>query len=64
MICLLYTSSTVLYECCAMQLPTLFVVVAEDQEYDAEAFQKNGLMIYCGNFKESYGYGFYIWTQC
>ena len=46
-------ASTVLYECCAMQLPTLFVVVAEDQEYDAEAFQKNGLMIYCGNFKDN-----------
>lgn len=44
-------ASTVLYECCAMQLPTLFFVVAEDQKYDAEFFTKNDMMIYCGNFK-------------
>lgn len=43
-------ASTVLYECCAMLLPTLFAVVADDQKYDAEAFSKDDMMIYCGNF--------------
>lgn len=43
-------ASTVLYECCAMLLPTLFAVVAEDQKYDAEAFSKDDTMIYCGDF--------------
>lgn len=43
-------ASTVLYECCAMQLPTMFVVVAEDQMFDAQCFSKDGMMIYCGDF--------------
>lgn len=46
-------ASTVLYECCAMLLPTLFAVVADDQRYDAEFFSKNDVMIYCGNFIEA-----------
>ena len=48
-------ASTVLYESCRMLLPTLFVVVAEDQRYDAEAFSKDGMMIYCGNFADAKG---------
>lgn len=43
-------ASTVLYECCAMRLPTLFVVVADDQRYDAGVFAENEMMIYCGDF--------------
>lgn len=43
-------ASTVLYECCAMRLPTLFMTVAEDQKYDAEYFSKDGMMEYCGDF--------------
>ena len=43
-------ASTVLYECCAMLLPTIFFVVVEDQKYDAEFFSKNNMMLYCGNF--------------
>lgn len=43
-------ASTVLYECCAMLLPTIFVVVADDQKYDAECFTKDNMMRYCGNF--------------
>lgn len=45
-------ASTVLYECCAMLLPTIFFVVAEDQKYDAEFFSKNNMMLYCGNFMD------------
>ena len=48
-------ASTVLYECCAMQLPTIFFVVAEDQKYDAEFFEKDGMMLYCGDFKADRG---------
>lgn len=43
-------ASTVLYECCAMLLPTIYVVVAEDQVYDAEVFSENGMMQYGGSF--------------
>lgn len=43
-------ASTVLYECCAMLVPTIFFVVADDQIYDAECFSKDQMMLYCGNF--------------
>lgn len=33
-----------------MLLPTIFVVVADDQKYDAECFTKDNMMRYCGNF--------------
>ena len=41
-------ASTVLYECCAMQLPTIFYCVADNQKYDADAFKD--MMIYAGDF--------------
>lgn len=43
-------ASTVLYECCAMQLPTVFYCVAENQKYDAECFGREEMMLYCGDF--------------
>lgn len=43
-------ASTVLYECCAMLLPTIFCIVAEDQEYDAVFFKKGDMMLYCGDY--------------
>lgn len=43
-------ASTVLYECCAMLLPTLFCIVADDQKYDAEVFSEKNRMVYCGNY--------------
>lgn len=43
-------ASTVLYECCAMQLPTMFMIVAENQKYDAEYFAKDHMMEFCGDF--------------
>lgn len=45
-------ASTVLYECCAMKLPTVFFVVAENQKLDAEAFSKNDIMIYAGDIQK------------
>ena len=45
-------ASTVLYECCAMLLPTLFFVVSEDQKYDAEVFSKDNMLLYCGNYMD------------
>ena len=47
-------ASTVLYECSAMQLPTVFYCVADNQQYDADCFGENDRMLYCGDFiKES-----------
>lgn len=43
-------ASTVLYESCVMKLPTIFFCVAENQKYDAEYFEKKG-MIYAGDFR-------------
>ena len=46
-------ASTVLYECCAMLLPTLFFVVADDQKYDAEYFSQDNMLLYCGDYRNS-----------
>lgn len=43
-------ASTVLYECCAMQLPTVFYCVADNQQYDVECFGRDEMMLYCGDF--------------
>lgn len=45
-------ASTVLYECCAMQLPTVFYSISDDQIYDAEAFSNDNVMLYAGDFRE------------
>ena len=44
-------ASTVLYECCAMQLPTVFFCVADNQQYDKECFTKNDVMLYAGDIR-------------
>lgn len=44
-------ASTVLYECCAMKLPTVFFCVADNQQYDRECFTKNDVMIYAGDIR-------------
>ena len=43
-------ASTVLYECCARCLPTLFVIAAKDQKYDAKYFSMDDMMLYCGDY--------------
>ena len=45
-------ASTVLYECCRMQLPTVFFTMADNQQNDAAAFTENGLMEYAGDIRE------------
>lgn len=42
-------ASTVLYELCAIGLPTIFYEVSKDQEMDKLFFQENDLMMYAGN---------------
>lgn len=42
-------ASTVLYECCAMQLPTVFFCVADNQRYDRECFGRDNVMLYAGD---------------
>ncbi len=46
-------ASTVLYECCAMQLPTVFFIVADNQKYDKECFGKDNIMQYAGDVQEN-----------
>lgn len=45
-------ASTVLYECCAMQLPTIFFCVADNQRYDQVCFTKDHVMLYAGDIRE------------
>ena len=47
-------ASTVLYECSAMLLPTIYYCVADNQKYDICAFQDK--MIYAGNFVDDVTY--------
>lgn len=44
-------ASTVLYECCAIGLPTVFYCLADNQQYDREGFEKDGLMLYGGDIR-------------
>jgi spore coat polysaccharide biosynthesis predicted glycosyltransferase SpsG len=44
-------ASTVLYECCAVQLPTIFFCVADNQKYDKECFTKEDIMLYAGDVR-------------
>ncbi|MFW5671877.1 MAG: UDP-2,4-diacetamido-2,4,6-trideoxy-beta-L-altropyranose hydrolase [Acetivibrio ethanolgignens] len=44
-------ASTVLYECCAMTVPTIFFTMAENQEEDAEVFAESGRMLYAGDIR-------------
>ncbi len=45
------SASTVLYECCAMGIPTIFYCAADNQENDVEAFSSDGLMMYAGDIR-------------
>lgn len=45
-------ASTVLYECCCMRRPTIFFTMAPNQEEDAEAFGKDGMMHYIGDVRK------------
>lgn len=44
-------ASTVLYECCAMRLPTIFFVVADNQQSDVAAFSKDHTMLFAGDIR-------------
>lgn len=45
-------ASTVLYECCAMRLPTIFFITAKDQEFDADLFSAKQTMLYAGDYRK------------
>lgn len=45
-------ASTVLYECCALGLPTIFFVMADNQERDAFVFGKDKVMVYAGDIRD------------
>lgn len=42
-------ASTVLYECCVMKLPTIYYIVASNQNNTENYFSKNNMMLYAGN---------------
>lgn len=46
-------ASTVLYECCAMALPTIFFCVADNQIHDIDCFSQDDVMLYAGDMKNN-----------
>lgn len=44
-------AGTVLYECCACSLPTIFFCSADNQRYDGEYFSKDDTMLYAGDYR-------------
>lgn len=44
-------AGTVLYELCAMRLPSVFFVCADNQEYDSEFFAKEERMLFAGDIR-------------
>ena len=44
-------ASTVLYECCAVKLPTIFFTVADNQRFDRDCFSADDVMIYAGDMQ-------------
>lgn len=46
-------ASTVLYECCCMQKPTIFFTMADNQEEDVAVFSDKGMMCYAGDIRKN-----------
>ena len=46
-------AGTMLYELCAMQVPTVFFMAADNQRYDSDYFMKDERMIFTGDVRES-----------
>ena len=44
-------AGTVLFECCKMQIPTIFYCMADNQEDVIEGFGKDDLMLYAGDIR-------------
>ncbi len=44
-------AGTVLFELCAMQVPTVFFVCADNQKYDSDFFEKEGRMLFSGDIR-------------
>lgn len=44
-------AGTVLFELCAMQVPTVFFVCADNQKYDSEFFEKEERMLFAGDIR-------------
>ena len=50
---LVSAASTVLYEACAMAIPTIFFCMADDQVYDAKYFVRDASYLYAGDVRET-----------
>lgn len=48
-------AGTVLFELCAMQVPTVFFVCADNQRYDREFFEVNERMLFAGDIRKDRG---------
>ena len=46
-------AGTVLFELCAMQIPTVFFVCADNQMYDSEFFAQEERMLFAGDIREN-----------
>lgn len=44
-------AGTMLYELCAMQVPTIFFMAADNQRYDSDFFMEEGRMLYVGDIR-------------
>lgn len=44
-------AGTMLYELCAMKLPTIFFSCADNQQYDRDYYDREGIMIYAGDVR-------------
>lgn len=46
-------AGTMLFELCAMQVPTVFFVCADNQKYDSDFFEKNQIMLFAGDIRDN-----------
>lgn len=49
--CAVSAAGTVLFELCAMQVPTVFFVCADNQNYDSEFFDREERMLFAGDIR-------------
>lgn len=46
-------AGTMLFELCAMQVPTVFFVSADNQKYDSDFFEKENIMLFAGDIRRN-----------
>lgn len=46
-------AGTMLFELCAMQVPTVFFASADNQKYDSDFFEKDNIMLFAGDIRSN-----------